>query len=99
MSHERLVSRWSWAENFFAGGSVAPNAKCYQLLRAIGRKKCFLNSPMVHIEYSSAAQRAVSMIKQSALKHLFLGYWLVLLLQQTLLIVDVREKLRFGEFE
>ena len=25
---------------------MAPNAKCYQLLRAIGRKKCFLNIPM-----------------------------------------------------
>ena len=37
------LSRWSWAENFFSGGSVAPDAKCYQLFRAIGRKKCFLN--------------------------------------------------------
>ena len=30
-----VVSRWSWAENLFAGGSVAPKAKCYQKLRAI----------------------------------------------------------------
>ena len=28
-----------------SGGSVAPNAKCYQLFRAIRRKKCFLNIP------------------------------------------------------
>ena len=33
----------------FSGGSVAPNAKRYQLLGAIGRKKCFLNIPNVHI--------------------------------------------------
>ena len=33
----------------FAGGSVAPNAKCYQLLRAIGRKKCYLNIPNTHV--------------------------------------------------
>ena len=35
------------------GGSVAPNAKCYQLLRAIRRKKCFLNIGWVADHWSA----------------------------------------------
>ena len=37
---------------FFSGGSVAPNEKSSQLLRAIGRKKCFLNIPNLHYRLS-----------------------------------------------
>ena len=43
----------------FSGGSVAPNAKCYQLLRAIGRKRCFLNILNPHTVPSPSALKQI----------------------------------------
>ena len=42
---------------------MAPNAKFYQLLRAIGRKKCFLNSPNTLTHTNTLLEAAFDIVK------------------------------------
>ena len=53
---------------YFSGGSVAPNAKCYQLLRAIWRKKVFSEQPYTTLyKWKPLAELKISAFQQFCL--------------------------------